>query len=86
MQSIVGSFLHYARALDYILLPEINETSATQENQTEHAQQEYDHMLDYVETYSDMCVRFHASDVVLHVDSDAACLVISKAKSRTSGY
>ena len=38
-------------------------------------------MLDYVETYPDVHVHFYASDVVLHIDSDSARLVMPKAKS-----
>ena len=33
-----------------------------------------------------MKLRFHASDMQLHVDSDAVYLVASKARSRVAGY
>ena len=41
IQSIVGSFLYYARALNYTLLPTINEASSTQAKPTEFTKEEY---------------------------------------------
>ena len=43
-------------------------------------------VLDYVATYLDVYIRYHASDVVLHIDSDAAYLVAPQAKSRRAGF
>ena len=42
--------------------------------------------MDYVATYPDAFLRFYASDMILHVDSDASYLVLSKARSRIAGY
>ena len=42
--------------------------------------------MDYMHTYSDAYIRYYASDMVLHVDSDAAYLVAPKARSRIAGY
>ena len=42
--------------------------------------------MDYLHTYPDVCIRFYASDMVLHVDSDAAYLVAPKARSRIACY
>ena len=42
--------------------------------------------MDYVSTYPNAYIRFHASSMILHVDSDAAYLVLPKAKSRIAGY
>ena len=43
-------------------------------------------LLDYVATHSNAVIRFHASDMCLHVDSDAAYLVLPKARSRLAGH
>ena len=43
-------------------------------------------LLEYLATYPNANIRYHASDVALHVDSDVAYLVLSKAKSRIAGY
>ena len=42
--------------------------------------------MDYANTYKNAYVRFHASDMILEADSDAAYLVMPKAKSRYAGY
>ena len=42
--------------------------------------------MDYAATYPQVYVRFHASDMILAVDSDAAYLVMPNAKSRIAGY
>jgi len=86
IQSIVGSFLYYARAIDHTLLPAINETSSTQANPMKLTKDECQQILDYTATYPNVFIRFYASDMVLHVDTDAAYLVMLKAKSRIAGY
>ena len=43
-------------------------------------------LLEYLSTYPDAKVRYYASDMILHVDSDAAYLVAPKAKSRIAGF
>ena len=43
-------------------------------------------LLDYVTTYPNPKIRFHASDMILNVDSDAVYLVQTNARSRYSGY
>ena len=42
--------------------------------------------LDYTATYQYAYIRYHASDMMLYVDCDAAYLVMSKARSRTESY
>ena len=42
--------------------------------------------MDYVNTYQHAYIRYKASDMVLHIDSDAAYLVAPKARSRVAGY
>ena len=42
--------------------------------------------MDYVYTYPDAFIRYYASDMMLHVNSDAAYLVAPKARSRVAGY
>ena len=42
--------------------------------------------MDYVNTYPDAYIRYYASDMVLHIDSDIAYLVAPKARSRVAGY
>ena len=43
-------------------------------------------LLDYVATYPDATIRYRASKMVLQVDTDAAYLVLPKARSCCSGH
>jgi hypothetical protein len=42
-------------------------------------------MLDYLETHPDATIRYHASNMVLHIHSDASYLSVSNARSRLGG-
>lgn len=86
IQAIVGSLLYYARAIDGSLLPAINEISATQANPTLVTEAKANHLLGFVKNHKNTSLRFHASDMCLHVDSDAAYLVLPGARSRLAGY
>ena len=37
-------------------------------------------------TYPNHILRFHASDMILEIESDAAYLVLPKARSRAAGF
>lgn len=41
--------------------------------------------MDYLNTYPNACIRYHAGDIVLNIDNDAAYLVIPKARSWVVG-
>ena len=86
IQSVAGSFLYYARTIDYTLLPALNELSRDQSKPTEATRLKAQQIMDYAATYPNTYVRYHASDMILHVDSDAAYLVQPQAKSRIAGY
>ena len=43
-------------------------------------------LLNYLHTYPNAAIRYHASDMHLHIDSDAAYLVEPNAKSRIAGF
>ena len=86
IQSVVGSYLYHARALDTSLLPAINEISRYQSQPTFDTKQKCQRLMDYVNTYKNVSIIYHASDMVLHVDSDAAYLVAPKARSHIASY
>jgi hypothetical protein len=44
------------------------------------------HLLDYCATHPDATTRFHSSDMILHVESDASYLSEPDAKSRAAGF
>ena len=42
--------------------------------------------MDYCATYPLVTILFHTSDMILHVDSDAAYLIVPGAKNRIAGH
>ena len=86
VQSIVGSLLYYARAIDNTLLPALNSIAAQQAKPTENTMKKCKRVLDYVSTFPNVFIRFHASDMILTIDSDAAYLVEPGARSRVAGF
>ena len=79
IQVVVGTLLYYARALDSTMLPALNDIGSQQALPTEKVKQKIQQLLDYANTYKNLFVRFYASDMQLHVDTDAAFLVVPKA-------
>ncbi|GFH54654.1 hypothetical protein CTEN210_11130 [Chaetoceros tenuissimus] len=86
VQSTVGSFLYYARAVDPTMLVALNEIGQQQAKPTEKTLQACKILLDYAATYPNTKIRYYASDMILHCDSDAAFLVSPNAKSQYAGY
>ena len=86
IQSVTGSFLFYGRAIDYTVLPALNEIASTQAKPRETAKKKAQQLMDYLHTYPDAFLRFYASDMILHVENDAAYLVALKARRRIAGY
>jgi hypothetical protein len=69
LQSIVGILLYYGRALNYSVLPALNDIAKDQSKPTVKTMQKARRVLDYVATYPTAYLRFHASNMILHVDS-----------------
>ena len=86
VQSIIGSLLYHASALDASLLPALNSISAQQNQPTQKVKEKCERLLDYVATYPHPILRFYASDMVLTAESDAAYLVLPKACSQAAGF
>ena len=86
IQSVVGTFLYYGRAIDSTILPAINDIASSQAKPTQKTKQKVQMLLDYLHTNPNATIRFYASDMILHADSDAAYPVMPGAKSRIAGY
>ena len=85
-QAITGSLLYYGRAIESPILPALNEIAHRQASPTKNTIEKCKMLLDYCATNPNGKIRFHASDMILHVDTDAAYLVLPQAKSRIAGY
>ena len=65
IQSITGSFLYYGRALDNPILPALNDIASEQTQPTQKTMNKAQRLMDYVHTYSNVYIRFHAIDMLL---------------------
>jgi hypothetical protein len=85
VQQISGLFLYYSRGCDPTIIVALNEISNNQASPTEKTKQACNMLLDYLATHPNATIRYHASDMVLAICSDAAYLVLPKARSRAAG-
>jgi hypothetical protein len=63
----------------------LNDIATEQTKATEKTQAEADQLLDYLATHPDATIRYHASDMILHIHSDASYLSVSHARIRLGG-
>jgi hypothetical protein len=85
IQKVTGSVLYYARAVDPTVLMPLNDIATEQANASEKMQAATNQMLNYLATHPDATIRYHASDMILHIHSDASYLSVSNARSRLGG-
>jgi hypothetical protein len=65
-----------------IVLMPLNEIATEQTKATEKTQAVTNQMLDYLATHKDATIRYHASDMVLNIHSNASYLSVYNARSR----
>jgi hypothetical protein len=63
----------------------LNDISTEQTKATEKTQAAKNQLLDYLETHPDATIRYHASDMILQIHSNASYISISNARSRLGG-
>jgi hypothetical protein len=85
IQKVTGSVLYYARDVDTTVLMPRNDIATEQTKATEKTQAATNQLLDYLATHPDATIRYHASDMILHIHSDASYLSVSNARSRLVG-
>jgi hypothetical protein len=85
IQKVTVSVLYYARAVDPTVLMPLNDIATEQTKATEKTQAATNQLLDYLATHADAAIRYHASDMILHIHSDASYLSVSNARSRLGG-
>jgi hypothetical protein len=85
LQEVIGTLLYYARAVDSTMLVALGTLASAQTQGTEATAQAITQLLNYCATHPDATVRFNASDMFLHVHSDASYLSETKARSRSGG-
>jgi hypothetical protein len=68
------------------MLPAINKISGSQASPIQKTMKACKMLLDYAATYLLAIIWYHASDMALHIDSDAAYLVLLNARSCYAGH
>jgi hypothetical protein len=63
----------------------LNDIATEQTKATEKTQAATNQMVDCLATHPDATIRYHASDIILHIHSDASYLSFSHAPSRLGG-
>jgi hypothetical protein len=85
IQKFTGYVLYYAKAVDPTVLMPLNDIATEQTRATKKMQTATNQMLDYLATHPDATIRYHASNMILHIHSDASYLSVSNARSRLGG-
>jgi hypothetical protein len=63
----------------------LNDIATEQTKAMEKMQAAMNQILDYLATHPDTTIRYHDSDMILHIHSDASYLSVSNARSRLGG-
>jgi hypothetical protein len=74
IQKITGSILYYSRAVYPRVRMPLNDISMEQTTETEKTQTSAGQDLDYLVTRPDATIRCYASDMILHIQSEASYL------------
>jgi hypothetical protein len=85
IQRVTGYVLYYARAVDPNVLMPLNDIAMEQTKSTEKTHVATNQLLDYFSNRPDATIRYHSSDTILHIHSDASYLSVSNARSRLRG-
>jgi hypothetical protein len=85
LQQLLGTLLYYARAVDPTVIMPINVLASEQSNANEVTADKVIKLLNYCNTHPETKIRYHASDMILHIHSDASYLSENEAKSRAGG-
>jgi hypothetical protein len=86
LQQLTGTLLYYARAVDPTLIMPINVLASEQSNVIEVTADKVIKLLNYCNTHPETKIRYHASDMILHIHSDASYLSENEAKRRAGGF
>jgi Reverse transcriptase (RNA-dependent DNA polymerase) len=86
IQRITGKFQYYSRAVDPTMNVALSALASKQTKATQQTAQDAVKFLNYCHTHPDAAIRYHASDMILKVQSDASYLSEPQARSRAAGH
>lgn len=82
VQSITCTFLYYSRAIDPTMMVALNDSAAIQSKPTHNMLTKCNCLLmDYATTYPNAKLRYFASNMVLHVNSNTTSFVQNNVRS-----
>jgi hypothetical protein len=85
IQEMFGTFLFYGRAIDSTMLVALGTIASKQSKGTHATAQAVTQLLNYAAAHPDATVCYHASDMCLHINSNASYLSEAHARSRAGG-
>ena len=85
IQQVVGKILYYSKAVDLTVLMALSTIPSEQTKSTKTTLKNVHKLFDYLATNPDTTIIFHASDMILNINSDASYLSTKNANSRASG-
>jgi hypothetical protein len=85
IQEITGTLLFYASAIDSTMLVALDTIASNQYRGTQATAQALTQLSSYAAAHPDATFRYTASDIYLHIHSNASYLSEAKAKSRARG-
>jgi hypothetical protein len=86
LQQLTGTLLYYARAVDPTLIMPINVLESEQSNAIEVTADKVIKLLNYCNTHPETKIQYHASEMILHIHSDASYRSENESKSRAGGF
>jgi hypothetical protein len=81
----MGMLLYYIRAVDPTLIMPINVLASEQSKATSDTAGKVIKLLNYCNTHPENKIRYHASDRILYIHSDASYISEKESKSRAGG-
>ena len=86
VQQIIGTLIYYAIAVDPTILVAIGAIASQQSKATQATRDATVWLLNYAASHPNATIRYNASDMVLHLHSDASYLSEPGARSRVGGH
>ena len=80
---MIGALLYYTRAVDNTMLVGLNCIASEQSAAT--CATATNILLDYATTHPDTVIRYHASEIHLHIDKDTYYLSVKNSRSQAGG-
>ena len=85
VQQVVGTLLHYSRAVDTKMLVALSSLAAAQTKSTDETALSLTKLINYASTHPNATLRYVASDIILHIYSNASYGSEPKSCSRVGG-